>query len=387
MTQEQERESKSFMMRAAVLLIGLVGCALGVPGQDTRPVYSEDEILAFDFVEQLGAPDTSALPCVIVRTVLNKRGLEQLGFVMSEDADGLNVWCLDFDSRKIQRNADVTLQAVGTFADMVPIWRDRLKTRTDSRPVSATSELISLGRACALRKMPTLSQSCCEAARVRGPRYGREASDRHLLRSIRIDMDYALMWRAVLNCGDRQATREEMLGRFVDYQRLFPTGLHFDGAAEMGRELRRMVQEEHDVGYEPRLADVDLETASVEELIFRLRDERGHQFTSPGHATIGRRGPAARLVQIGIPAVPRLIDAIGDRRLTRTVASWRDATFSHYVLRVGDCAVQILERIAGKQFWDSGGRFAYPLKDGGEDGVRERVNEWWNALSKPSLAK
>jgi hypothetical protein len=127
------------------------------------------------------------------------------------------------------------------------------------------------------------------------------------------------------------------------------------------------------------------EAEKIEELIYQLREQNARQLTIPGKVSamsFRQRGSAAwKLVAMGHAAVPRLIDAIDDRRPTRTVGYWRDFTFSHYVLRVGDSAVSILEEIAGRTFWHGGSCVS---KEGRENEVRAEVLNWWDRVeAKP----
>src|SRR4029077_20857770 len=96
----------------------------------------------------------------------------------------------------------------------------------------------------------------------------------------------------------------------------------------------------------------------VAELIFQLRDQNGHPFMQPGSCDIfdrfggSKKDTAAhKLVKIGYDAVPQLIEHLDDQRFTRSVGFHRNFYFSHHVLRVSDCALEILEEIAAQHFW------------------------------------
>ena len=63
----------------------------------------------------------------------------------------------------------------------------------------------------------------------------------------------------------------------------------------------------------------------------------------------GKKGtPAHKLVDLGYEAVPQLIEHLDDERYTRSVGYHRNFYFSHHVLRVSECAMTIISRIAGR---------------------------------------
>jgi hypothetical protein len=130
----------------------------------------------------------------------------------------------------------------------------------------------------------------------------------------------------------------------------------------------------------------------VAELIFRLREQNGQQWSQPGSCDIfihdrfgdrkGQKSPAQQLVEIGYDAVPQLIAVIEDDRFTRSVGFHRNFHFSHFVLRVGDCALAILERIAARSFWEPRSTSAAMLKDGQAPAAKAKVQAWWQEFQK-----
>ena len=77
---------------------------------------------------------------------------------------------------------------------------------------------------------------------------------------------------------------------------------------------------------------------------------------------------------MGYDAVPQLIHHLEDERFTRSVGFHRNFYFSHHVLRVSDCALAILEEIAGLRFWQSTDKEVAKSK--------ERVVAWYAELKK-----
>src|SRR5581483_5181569 len=126
----------------------------------------------------------------------------------------------------------------------------------------------------------------------------------------------------------------------------------------------------------------------IAELIFRLRDQNGHQWSQPGSCDVfmtadGKEdSPAHRLVRFGYDAVPQLIEALDDQRFTRSVGFHRDFYFSHHVLRVGDAALQVLEHIAHRSFYRRGHTNEAMVKDGKTATVKAAVRAWYAELQK-----
>ena len=95
-----------------------------------------------------------------------------------------------------------------------------------------------------------------------------------------------------------------------------------------------MIEEDkvHAAKKAPPLDELEGE-ALVAELIYQLRNQNGQQWSQPGACDIflderGEESPAGRLVAIGFPAVPQLIEVIEDKRFTRSVGYHRNFYFS-----------------------------------------------------------
>jgi len=116
----------------------------------------------------------------------------------------------------------------------------------------------------------------------------------------------------------------------------------------------------------------------IRDLVFMLRDQNGvrsigSSWPSPWGDDRGDESPARLLAQWGHEAVPALLDAMEDRALTRTVGD------PPYVLRVGDLAAAVLDRIAGRRF---GADHALALgSTGGRARELSEARAWWAGLS------
>jgi hypothetical protein len=234
----------------------------------------------------------------------------------------------------------------------------------------------------------------CESVPARTNWWGniRERIDKALHRSpkklplidqLERDIAHSLMWRAIEAFGDPSVSRRELLNQLQTIVRCYPSSEHVPRAKATSEILERMIKEDEAHTIQWTSLDVLPMEQRVAELIFRLRDQNGHQFSQPGSCDIFEdyRGttntPAHEFVRIGYPAVPQLIAAIDDPTLTRSVGYHRNFYFSHTILTVGDCAIAILQRITGKSFYLPRTTSSYPSKDGGASPARKAAERWW----------
>ncbi len=183
--------------------------------------------------------------------------------------------------------------------------------------------------------------------------------------------------------------RSRLLKQFEHIVKHYPDSEHHKAAKEHADLLAQMIKEDAD--HEKRAAKPFNKLSKkdqVAELIFQLRDQNGHQFYQPGACDIfdtpsGKEdSPAHKLVNIGYDAVPQLIEHLDNQRLTRSVGYHRNFYFSHHVLRVNDCALVILERIAGRTFWRASSTFSYMSKDKQADETKKKVQQWYDEFRK-----
>lgn len=159
------------------------------------------------------------------------------------------------------------------------------------------------------------------------------------------------IWWTILQFGETEVPREKLRDYLARHLELFPDCKHAEEVKHHLDIIKRMLDEK-------RPGD----DAKVEQLIYDLRDLNLHQFM-PSQGGLEVFGPesmrwnlrddlprsppdaAEKLVACGYDAVPLLIDHIDDKTLTRSVGYWRDFTYSHHVLTVGECCKQILDKI------------------------------------------
>ncbi len=221
-------------------------------------------------------------------------------------------------------------------------------------------------------------------------RYGIAQVDvEHFQLTLEKEISYAMVWRAVIDFGDTSISRVELLRTFQKIVANYPHSEQKERAQQTVAMLERMITEDeaHTKMAPPNLDKLPIE-GRVRELIFQLRDQHGEQYSQPGWVDIfnewrgSTNSPAQQLVKIGYPAVPQLIAALEDPTFTRSVGYWRDFTFSHNVLTVGDCAMEILGRITGKYFYVTGHTAGYMSTDGKVSETHKLAMEWWAEFQK-----
>jgi hypothetical protein len=187
-----------------------------------------------------------------------------------------------------------------------------------------------------------------------------------LHRRIAADLAHEEFIEAQLGLVDDKTPREKVLARLEALSKKYP-GLETSFlAGEMARVLRKMVPEDREHAKLEKLRKPFAERSRQEqiaELIFELRDQHGGSVGSWDEREdifLDYRqrdeSPAERLFKIGYEGVPQLIDSLSDERFSRTIGfHWKFGqprlNFRYHVLTVGDCALQILERLAGREFF------------------------------------
>lgn len=400
---------------AAGLLASLASCR--GPGHGPAPSSSEERERAFTWFGTLGFPDVKGRSFVRVATGRWRQhegdppeNSYVTGFLLEDKGDTFVVFTpaletltlrktpdrtpaperVGYEVRDLAADTAVYLKALQdrNSSNMEDLWR-RFGERLGER-----SEVFVLAWACWRQGLDGRAAELYDHAagmpgRQWGPAEARPAQS--LQEGVARDIAHAEMWRAVLDFGDPGVSCRQLLERFDRLVRNYPESEHAARAVETADLLRRMVKEDAEHAAKRR-AGRPFEQLSrkeqIAELIFQLRDQNGRQWSQPGHCDIFlTRGdkedsPAHRLVRYGFDAIPQLIDALEDPRFTRSVGFHRDYYFSHFVLRVGDCAEAILARIAGRYFYERRSTHAAMLKDGDVARVKEEMKTWWAEVQK-----
>jgi hypothetical protein len=201
-------------------------------------------------------------------------------------------------------------------------------------------------------------------------------------------MARACIWRATLEFGNSDIGRISLLATFRQIGRRFSGDQRDLNVQPTVRLLERMVVEDQQhASSHRRPVGNHTSRKHIAELIYLLRDQNGHQYMQPGSCDVfadprGDKSPAAQLVKMDIAAAPQLIEALSDRRFTRSVGFWRNFTFSHCVLRIGDAALAILERIACKRFYTRRSTSAEMTNDDSTSAVKAEIRRWWKEYQR-----
>lgn len=400
----------SHRVRALACLIVLSTVTGMSQGQNANLVQTKNEDAeVFTWFDKLGYLDYSKLPLVKVTT----ESWFQIGneppenstiyaFLLNESETQFTVYTMGLEVRlftftrqeaqsfnvgKFERVnlAEYSKSFLREHAERAAA-KERDSWRRFGNQLNEGSEVVVLARACAAQNEAGLSRELMVAAiELLEKDRNWNAKAIGFQDAFSEDLANMTMWRIIVDFGNIEVSRAELLTRLKKFLKNYSKSEHYERAKETA-EMLLEIQAEEEL-HEPA-KDFDKLTVEqkVAELIFQLRDQNGHQWSQPGSCDIfsldfmtqwGMEidnyeknklslSPAGKLVEIGFDAVPQLIKSLDDQRLTRSVGFHRDFYFSHHVLRVGNCAEQILSRIANRGFSEG----------------KEQVETWWNEVQK-----
>ena len=405
------RSAMAWRLAAALFLVASLSWARA--GDESA--LDDADRRAFAWFDGIGLPSTKGKALVRVTQTVKEstadgaqedRSWDTDGFLLSEDATCWVLLRTDLWTETVQRSRDgvatkvETLDLAGVAAAAVKRlrgsedgrggmeeMRDRMSRQMSVR-LGEHAEALGLARHCAANGLDRAAKDLLDAAREL-PRLRDGAKVDGPIEEMAADeLAESVLWKITLDFGEASVSREQLLARLRAWLRSFPNSTPAPTSDEGARLLEKMVAE--DAAHAP-VSDAELAKlppdARARELIFRLRDQPGGQFMQPGSPSIlchfgtADDTPADRLVAMGADAVPALIDALVDERFTRCVGFWRNFCFSHYVVRVGDAAREILGRTTGQRFWSGKYTAASMVKDGDQEAVQARYRQWWTEVS------
>jgi hypothetical protein len=306
------------------------------------------------------------------------------GFLLGESKDAWTVLTCDLKQQQVpkkpwfqpNRPADWACQRedLGAFANAMLALHARSKSDDDSDfgywRHSKTTGLFFLGWACSRQGIDGPAAKLFEIVTdLRDRNLGLPPGSATLQRRIAADLAHE-EFIAAQGGLCRDEPREQILTRLELIPKRFPGLETVDWAREMARILRPMVREDGEHAKQEQRNKPFAERSRKEqiaELIFELRDQHGESFSLRDREDIFAgnsfgKSPAHRLFKIGYEAVPQLIEALSDERFSRTVdfhGGWKEPRLSvrYHVLTVGDCALQILERLSDREFFKQSDSF------------------------------
>ncbi len=338
-------------------VLATTGLLIGAP---LRAAADDDDDAVLDWVGSLGFPDLEGARFGKAR---DATGVVH-GFVIREDEAGVRLILFTHDARITSvpaasfepKSLGATARAFAAeTADADPLDASTYP-RLDVDPVrrlGPRGEATLLAWACRARGEEAVAGELLAAARrlrnviCRGgacPTGG--GVPRDFLTAVHVDFAYASLWRLVIAFGDRSIARVDLLERLRRHAKRYPKDIFGYVGEGLIESLETMVKEDEERARAPKALGSLAGDALVSELIERLRDQGGKP-TGRGDFDIfaDADGAANRLVDLGTTALPMLERAKDDERLTRAVAFYEAEIFSHRVLRIGDCAKAIAERI------------------------------------------
>jgi 3',5'-cyclic AMP phosphodiesterase CpdA len=348
---------------------------------------TETDRKAIAWFDTLDYPDLAKKPFVRVATGScfqsgddPPRNWYRLGFLLAERGEEFTIFTPDRLVTQTYRRTPPGTPEHERVAYSVQNLKDfaaaQLGQQRDVHLHCGPTEMFLLGRACAVNGLEPLAHDLIAEAR-KAQQFPSIEGPTDLVAKLSQEIAYNRMWDAVVAFEKPTITRKDLLERFRYIAKHFPTSEYAARAKETADLLEQMIKEDDRHSRQAVKPLNKLPTKErVAELIFQLRDQNGQQCSQPGACDIfddprGERSPTHQLVAMGFDAVPQLIDAVDDRRFTRSVGFHRDFCFSHHVLRVGDCAKDIVQRIAGRSF-----SATLPL-DGHEAEVKKEIRKWW----------
>lgn len=194
---------------------------------------------------------------------------------------------------------------------------------------------------------------------------------------------YLLGVHVLQDVGDRDRARS----LFAAVAHAFPESEHAVTAKEHADVLAAMVKEDK-VWIQPKDPQALPKTERLAYLVHHLRDINHYQYMQPGGCALlgpwGRFGeerqpnPADALMAMGDEALPTLVNLLDDRRMTRSVAYWRNFHPSRKILRYQDVAVRILGHLLPFRPYrarSTGGDFSIASPDK-RRAIKARVEAW-----------
>jgi hypothetical protein len=385
-------------------------------GQDSS--LSDDDRKAFAWYDGLGFPSCVGRPFVCLTRTSEKptEGEEPWstsGFLLAETPEAFTLIGSDVFPYTMERhsNGSVITKRPGALKSIAQEALDALRDqiRTGSRgavlpgigrlcmgpahSLETPAEVFVLARRCAESGFEGLAADLltADAKMIESGFYGKSTAG-SLRACIAENIARSVHSKIVVEHGDSAVSRPRLLEEYREWLRLYPDSPLREKAEADARTLAAMVAEDakHLAIPDDRLAALPV-GQRIQELIYRLRDQQGGQWSNPGSPSIygmnvlfggTKKGetPAGRIEEIGMDAVPALIEALEDARFTRALGFHRMWSYSsYYVVRIGDAARELLENITGQVFWTPINTAGSMIKDGQAKETKERYLAWWKA--------
>lgn len=370
-----------------------------------RPLAAANVSAAIEWYDSLGFPDVKDLPYVRVATgMVTRIGNRPFqnrfteGFLMQEDATVFTVFVCSIppDFRKPFPNSDpYPSPAIIRFIPKIdgPVYghigyetldfgkaaeaalaRVRAASRSAFRD---RPRIFAFGRACAQKGQPDLASEFLEIAGNIPDLQTGKVDPARLREFLQIDVGGIVLDSAEEAFSNTGKGWSELLEPYATFEQRYPASPRVPYAREAADLLRKMIAEE--TGHRSKPFDQMTPEEQAAEYIYQLRELRlfpwlfGNLALEIKHNRELNDTPVQRLVALGDTAIPRLIEALDDRRFTHTMVPRFNGVHPPLAMRVADMACEILEQLSGQNFR------AERTMDGRLSGKtsRQMAEAWW----------
>jgi hypothetical protein len=231
-------------------------------------------------------------------------------------------------------------------------------------------------RACLQRDLSEKGSALMDIARIMPDEKTGEPDQRPLRDKLQEEVGDLVLAKAEFDWSVPSRTWNVILKQYEQFDTRYPASTKLAHALESAELVRKMIAEE--AAHHPKPLDQMTHDEQVAEDIYQLR----YLSMSIWSTMNGRplklifvRGakaeaPVQRLLDLGLEAVPQLIEALDDRRFTRSKGPTLSGAMGPSVVRVGDYAREILANLACREF------------SGNPAEVRHQAEAWWEEAKK-----
>jgi hypothetical protein len=239
---------------------------------------------------------------------------------------------VSFEAADLKDGAAAYLKALRS----PPKEKDRQYSRFGEPSLHSRTETFVVAWACWRAGLDDLATELFDFAAATPTGYGVNPDDppkKPLQELVAADLAHTEMWRGVLAFGDPAIPRTQLLNKFEHIVKHYPASDEHKPAMATVELLTKMIKEDAAHDKDAKTIDQLNKKEQIDELIFQLRDQNGHQIMQPGGCDIfdtfaGKKDtPAHKLVDLGYEAIPQLIEHLDDERFTRSVEFHRNFYF------------------------------------------------------------
>jgi hypothetical protein len=387
------------------------------PGRAALPAGISDAIAWYD---KLGFPDTKNLPYVRVATGSWVRSENQPpentfveGFLVRDDSDAFSVFlcsATDFKGpfdmsrryaplttvRFVRKDDGPAHERVGyEVLDFNKASSDALdRQRGQNLRGSENRALVfAVGRACLQKGLTESGAEFINMAASIPEEQSGKVDPRTLRKTLQEEIGAAVLLKAEKDLCNPSISWAESMKVYEGFPKRFPASSKVGYARESADLLKKMIAEAS--AHHPKpLEEMSLEE-QIAEYIYQLRTlaakdwviNSSYQIMVSGSAGKEANTPVHRLAEFGYEAVPQLIEALDDRRFTRSLEMVNLQLGAREILpsvmRVGDFAQKILEHTTGRAFGLPRAPDGKLLNVMG----RQRAEAWWTEFQSEDKKK